>query len=120
MATATSLTGRTPESSASGSARLPFPEAPALLIVSVMDSVFLPPDLEQFAAAAIAAGRYRDVGEVVAAGVGLLRRAEAQREDLLASVMAAEAQAERDGFLTIDEVMLDADTLIEEMAGTRR
>ena len=85
-----------------------------------MHGVFLPPDLEQFAAAAIAAGRYRDVGELVASGVGLLRRAEAQRKYLLASVMAAEAQSERDGFLTTNEVMLDADSLIEEMAGTHR
>lgn len=85
-----------------------------------MDGAALPPDLEQFAADAVASGRYRDVGEVVAAGVGLLRRTETQRADLLASVLAAEAQGERDGFLTLDEVMLDADTLIEEMAATRR
>ncbi len=85
-----------------------------------MDGMDLPPDLEQFAAAAVAAGRYRDVGEVVAAGVGLLRRTEARREELLATVIAAEAQGERDGFLTIDEVMRDADALIEEMAGPRR
>lgn len=80
----------------------------------------LPPDLEKFAAEAVAAGRYRNVGEVVAAGVGLLRRTEAQRDALLASVQAAEARGETDGFLTIDEVMADADALIEEMAGPRR
>lgn len=85
-----------------------------------MDNVVLPPELEQFAAKAVAAGRYRDVGEVVAAGVGLLRRTEAQREALLASVQAAEAQGERDGFLSVDEVMRDADTLIDEMATTPR
>ena len=84
-----------------------------------MNGVILPPDLEQFAAEAVAAGRYRNVGEVVAAGVGLLRRTQARQEELLASVTAAEAQGERHGFLTIDEVMKDADALIEEMAGTR-
>ena len=85
-----------------------------------MDGASLPPDLEQFAADAVASGRYRDVGEVVAAGVGLLRRTEAQRLDLLASVLAAEAQGERDGFLPLDAVMTDADALIEEMVAARR
>ena len=85
-----------------------------------MDSVTLPPELEQFAAEAVAAGRFRDVSEVVAAGVGLLRRTETQREQLLASVLAAEAQGEANGFLSIDEVMDAADAVIKEMAGTSR
>ena len=85
-----------------------------------MDNVALPPDLGQFAAEAVAAGRYRNVGEVLAAGVGLLRRTEALRDELRASVMAAEAQGERDGFLSLDDVMRDADALLEEMAGPQR
>jgi putative addiction module CopG family antidote len=85
-----------------------------------MDSVTLPPELERFVAEAVAAGRYRDVAAVVAAGVGLLQRLQARREQLLASVLAAEAKGEQNGFLTIDEVMRDADALIEEMAGTVR
>jgi putative addiction module CopG family antidote len=89
-------------------------------MMSAMDGVTLPPDLEQFAADAVAAGRYRDVGEVLAVGVGLLRRVEAQRDELRASVMAAEAQGERDGFLSIDDVMRDADALLKEMAGPQR
>ena len=40
---------------------------------------------------------------------------EMQREDLRAH--PSEAQRERDGFLSLDEVMRDADTLFEEMAG---
>ena len=83
-----------------------------------MDAVALPPELERFAAEAIAAGRYRDESDLLAAGVSLLQRTQAQREQLLASVMAAEAKGEQNGFLTIDEVMRDADAFIEEMVGT--
>ena len=39
-----------------------------------MDTVTLPPELERFAAEAVAAGRYRSVSDVVAAGVTLLQR----------------------------------------------
>ena len=45
----------------------------------VKDDVTLPPELERFAEEAVAAGRYRDLSDVVAAGVSLLRRAEAER-----------------------------------------
>jgi Arc/MetJ-type ribon-helix-helix transcriptional regulator len=38
-----------------------------------MDDVILPPELERFAEEAIAAGRYRDLSELVAAGVSLLQ-----------------------------------------------
>ena len=41
-----------------------------------MDDVDLPSELGEFAAA-VASGRYRDMGEVVVAGVSLLREAEA-------------------------------------------
>jgi Arc/MetJ-type ribon-helix-helix transcriptional regulator len=44
------------------------------------------------------------VGEVVRAGLALLQRAEAQRAELLASVIAAEDEGERQGYLTGDEV----------------
>lgn len=85
-----------------------------------MDGVILPPELEQFAADAVAAGRYRDVAEVLAAGLGLLRRTEALRNELLTSVLAAEAHGEREDFLSLDEVMRDADAALEEMAGPQR
>lgn len=69
-----------------------------------MESVTLPPELERFATEAAAAGRYRDAAEVVAAGVAPLQRQEQARAELLASVEAARAEAERDGYLTGDEV----------------
>ena len=69
-----------------------------------MTTVTLPPELEQFATEAIAAGRYRDVSEVIEAGVSLLKRQEQARSELLASVLAAKEESERDGYLTGDEV----------------
>ena len=69
-----------------------------------MATVTLRPELEQFATEAIAAGRYRDVSEVIEAGVSLLKRQEQARSELLASVLAAKEESERDGYLTSDEV----------------
>ncbi len=66
--------------------------------------VTLPPELERFAAEAIAAGRFRDRDELVAAGIELLRHAEAERAELLASVLAAKEESDREGYLTGDEV----------------
>jgi putative addiction module CopG family antidote len=69
-----------------------------------MDGVTLPPDLEQFAAEAIAAGRYRDNADIVSAALVLLQRREKSRADLLASVVAAKEEGDRIGYLTGDEV----------------
>lgn len=69
-----------------------------------MDGVTLPPELEEFAAEAVASGRYRDRADVVAAGLGLLQRQERARADLLASVLAAKDEADREGYLTGDAV----------------
>ncbi len=70
-----------------------------------MDGVTLSPELEQFAAEAVAAGRFRDVSEVVAAGIDLLRRQDFARAELLASVVAAEEEADREGSLTGDDLL---------------
>lgn len=69
-----------------------------------MDNVTLPPELERFATEAVAAGRYRDVSEVVAAGVSLLQRQEQARAELLTSVLAARDESDRSGYLDGDEV----------------
>lgn len=71
----------------------------------VMDyDVTLPPELERFAAEAVAAGRYRDMAEVVAAGVQLLEQRDRARAAFAASVIDAQQEAERVGYLTGDEV----------------
>ena len=69
-----------------------------------MDDVILPPELERFAEEAIAAGRYRDVSALVAAGIRLLQRQDEARAELLASVLAAKEESDREGYLTGDEV----------------
>ena len=77
-----------------------------------MDTITLPPELERFAAEAVEAGRYRDVGEVVAAGVGLLRRAESERAAFIRSLEEAEAESDREGWHSLEDVMAGADAII--------
>ncbi len=69
-----------------------------------MNEVTLPPDLERFAEDAVASGRNQDVSDVLAAAVSLLRRQEQARAELLASLVVAKAEADREGYLTGDEV----------------
>jgi antitoxin ParD1/3/4 len=69
-----------------------------------MDKVTLPAELERFATEAVAAGRYRDVSDVVAAAISLLQRQEQARAELIASVRAAQDEGDRVGYLTDDEV----------------
>jgi len=73
-------------------------------MIKDMNDVFLPPELEQFAAEAVASGRYRDRADLVVAGVSLLQRQEVARAELLASVLSAKEEGDRDGYLTGDEV----------------
>ncbi len=73
-------------------------------IMPPMDDVVLSPELEQFAAEAVASGRYRDRAALVAAGIGLLRQQETARAELLASVLSAKEEGDRDGYLDGDEV----------------
>ncbi len=82
-----------------------------------MEQVALPPELEKFAAEAVAAGRYRDLGDVVAAGVGLLQRQEAARAELLASVLAAQEEADREGCITGDEMLARVRARLTEKYG---
>lgn len=77
-----------------------------------MDHVTLPSDLERFAAEAVLAGRYGDLSKLVAAGVSLLRRQEKARADFVASLEAAEAEAEREGWDSIDDVLAEVDRII--------
>lgn len=81
-----------------------------------MDGVSLPPDLEQFAADAVAAGRYRDTADVVCAGVKLLQRAEAEVADFVASLETARDEANRDGWVSLDEMLAEMDQIIRETA----
>jgi putative addiction module CopG family antidote len=74
----------------------------------------LPPELERFAAEAVAAGRYRNVSDALAAGLRLLqaRQAEAEVAAFGAALEAARAEAARDGSVTIDERAAKLDAII--------
>ncbi len=80
-----------------------------------MDGLTLPPELERFAEDAVAAGRYRDVADVVAAGLSLLQRQERDRAAFIASLEAAAAEGERDGFVSADDAFAKAMKLIDEV-----
>lgn len=81
-----------------------------------MDTVTLPPELERFASEAVAAGRYRDLSEVVTAGMRLLQREEAELAAFVDSLEAARAEADRDGWVSLDEMTAEMDRIIAELA----
>ena len=81
-----------------------------------MDNVTLPPELERFATEAVAAGRYRDVSDVLAAGVNLLRQAEADAAVFVNSLEAARAEAERDGWVSLEDMTAEMDRIISGTA----
>jgi antitoxin ParD1/3/4 len=82
-----------------------------------MPNVSLTPELERFAEACVQCGRYNSISEVTRAALRLLQQVEQQRREFLAMLDAAEAEGEREGFLTLEEVMEDIDRRIE--ASTR-
>jgi antitoxin ParD1/3/4 len=84
-----------------------------------MDDVTLPPELARFAEEAVAAGRYRDLSELVAAGVSLLRRAEGERAAFIRSLEEAQSEAEREGWHELDDVLAEVDAIIDEEARAR-
>ena len=69
-----------------------------------MNAVTLSPDLERFVADAVASGRNQDMLAVVEAGVSLLRRTEAARGALLASVLGAQNESDREFYLTAEDL----------------
>ena len=74
----------------------------------------LPPEHERFAAGAVASGRYRNMSEVLAAGVRLLQRQEAARAAFVASRQDAEAESERLGFCTLEDIDAELTGIIGE------
>ena len=79
-----------------------------------MACVVLPPELESFAAGAVASGRYRDLSEVLAAGVRLLQRQETARAAFVASLEDAEAESERLGFGTLEDIDAEMTGIVGE------
>ena len=76
-------------------------------------NVHLTPELERFAQNCVASGRFNNVSEVVRSGLRLLQDAEERRAAFVASLEAAVAEGDRDGFLTADEVGADVRAAID-------
>jgi putative addiction module CopG family antidote len=81
-----------------------------------MDHLTLPPELERFAAEAVAAGHYRDVSAVVQAGLSLLKKADAEVAEFEASLEEARAKGARDGFLSAEDVHRQMSSMLDDMA----
>jgi antitoxin ParD1/3/4 len=82
-----------------------------------MPNVSLTPELERFAEACVQSGRYNSVSEVARAGLRLLQQTEAQRREFLAMLDRAEAEGEREGFATVEDVEAELEAAIR--AATR-
>jgi putative addiction module CopG family antidote len=77
-----------------------------------MDGMTLPPELERYADEAVAAGRFRDRGEVVAAGLMLLQQADHEVSMFVKSLEEARAESDRDGWVSLDDMITHMDEVI--------
>ena len=75
-------------------------------------NVHLTPELERFARECVEGGRYNNVSEVVRSGLRLLQEAENRRHQFHAMLQEAEAEADRDGAITLDSVTAEIDGII--------
>ena len=76
-------------------------------------NVHLTPELEAFARACVASGRFNNVSEVMRAGLRLLEAAEGRRLAFARMLDEARAEAESEGWSGIDEVAAELDAIIE-------
>jgi antitoxin ParD1/3/4 len=65
-------------------------------------NVHLTPELESFAQACVANGRFNNVSEVVRSGLRLLQEHEERRAAFVASLEAAVAEGDEHGFVTTE------------------
>ncbi len=84
-----------------------------------MAELDLTPELQKFAENCVRSGRYDSVARVAEAAMRLLQKAEAERAAFIATIEDAEAEGERDGFLTIEQVGREMDDIIETAIRTR-
>ena len=80
-------------------------------------NVHLTPALERFARECVAEGRYNNVSEVVRSALRLLQEQEEQRRQFTAMLLEAEAEADRDGTFTVEEVLAEMDQIIDRPQG---
>jgi antitoxin ParD1/3/4 len=75
-------------------------------------NVHLTPELERFTRECVEGGRYNNVSEVVRSGLRLLQEAENRRRQFHGMLQASEAEADRDGVITLDSVTAEIDGII--------
>lgn len=79
-----------------------------------MDGTSLPPELERNADRAVADGRFRDRAEVLAAGLRLLQQSDGEVDAFAASLDAARAESNREGWLVPEDVHAKMAARIDE------
>ena len=77
-------------------------------------NVKLPPALETFVRERVESGEYESVSAVLLDGLRALERRHAARADLTKSLIEAEEEAERDGWIPLDEVLAEMEAVITE------
>ena len=77
-------------------------------------NVHLTPELERFAKECVAEGRYNNVSEVVRDALRRLQEAEDRRRAFQRSLDEAIAEAEREGYVELEDVLADIDRVIAE------
>ncbi|PGH52898.1 type II toxin-antitoxin system ParD family antitoxin [Azospirillum palustre] len=82
-------------------------------------NVHLTPELERFARDCVEGGRYNNVSEVVRSGLRLLQDAEERRQNFNAMLLQAEAEADRDGSVGIDDMLAEIDRTIDPGSDSR-
>jgi antitoxin ParD1/3/4 len=77
-------------------------------------NVHLTPELERFARECVAGGRYNNVSEVVRSAMRLLQETEERRRDFQRMLQDVEAETDRDGAVSLDEVLKEMDGIIAD------
>ena len=85
-----------------------------------MIEVQLPTEVEDYARRCVAEGRYADLGEVVTSALNLLRAHDYTKESFAAMLDEAEAEGDRDGWVSMEEMSADLNRIIEEVEQQKR
>jgi antitoxin ParD1/3/4 len=83
------------------------------MVIVMTTNVSLPPALERFARECVAGGRYSNVSEVVRTGLRLLQEYEEQQRRFEASLDEAMEEADREGTVSVAEVLAEARAIID-------
>jgi antitoxin ParD1/3/4 len=75
-------------------------------------NVHLTPELERFARGCVESGRYNNVSEVLRSALRLLQDQEERKAAFMRSLEEAQAEADRDGTYTIEQVAEELDAII--------